>query len=442
VNGRRALAAEVVALAWPATLQGLLGTVVLFTDRLLLGRYSADALGSMQIAGPLLWSVFGVFGAFAVGLLAVAGRAAGAGDAARLRRSVRAALGFAVVTGVAVGAAGWFGRAAIARAMGGGPATSEAVRALARTYLAVVFPAAPAHFAGVAATTALQAMGDTRTPLRIAAVSGTVNLAVAWVLVFGKLGAPELGVTGAAFGGVAAFGVEAALALVAVRASLPRAEAAGEPALRALLRVSLPAFGERALYHTGFLAFAALIGRLGDVAMATHQSLLAIESLGFTGADGFGIAAGALVARKLGARRADDAAACGWIATGLGVAVLSVVGLGFLLFARPLVSIFSTDPDVIALGTRCLRVAAAAQPLMAATDALGGSLRGAGDTRRPLVVAVVGPIVVRLTATWFFAFHLRLGLLGVWLGSTLDWAVRSVWLATLFRGGAWRAARV
>lgn len=430
------------ALAWPASVHGLLGTVVLFTDRLLLGRYHADAIGSMQIAGPLLWSVFGVFGAFAVGVLAVVGRAAGAGDAARLRRTVRAALACALLVGGAVGAAGWLLRGPLALFLGSGDATSEAVRALARDYLTVVFPATPLHFAGVAAVTALQAMGDTRTPLRIGLVSGLVNLGVGWVLIYGRFGAPALGVTGAAIGTAAAFAVEAALALAALRARVPPARGAAPPEWRALLRVSLPAFGERALYHVGFLSFAALIGRLGDVAMAAHQSLLAVESLGFIGAEAFGVAGGALVAQKLGARRPDDAAACGWIATGLGVAVLTAVGLVFLVFARPLVSIFTTDPAVIELGTACLRVAAVAQPLMAACAALGGALRGAGDTRSPLVTAIVGPIVVRLTATYLLAFEMGLGLLGVWIGSTIDWVVRTVWLALLFRRGRWRSVEV
>jgi putative MATE family efflux protein len=269
-----------------------------------------------------------------------------------------------------------------------------------------------------------------------------VNLGVSWALVYGRLGAPELGVTGAAIGTAAAFAVEAALALTALRARVPPVKGAAPAEWRALLRVSLPAFGERALYHVGFLAFAALIGRLGDVAMAAHQSLLAIESLGFIGAEAFGVAGGALVAQKLGARRPDDAAACGWIATWLGVAVLSVVGLVFLVFARPLVSIFTTDPAVIELGATCLRVAAIAQPLMAACDALGGALRGAGDTRSVLATAFVGPIVVRITATWVFAFEMDLGLLGVWMGSTVDWAVRTAWLALLFRRGRWRSVEV
>ncbi len=106
----RALAREVVDLAWPVILAGLASTAVMFTDRLLLGRYSPDALGSMQVSGPLVWSLFSVFGAFSAGVMAVVGRAVGAGDAGRVRRTVAAALLLALAVGGAVGLGGWLSR--------------------------------------------------------------------------------------------------------------------------------------------------------------------------------------------------------------------------------------------------------------------------------------------------------------------------------------------
>jgi Na+-driven multidrug efflux pump len=123
----------------------------------------------------------------------------------------------------------------------------------------------------------------------------------------------------------------------------------------------------------------------------------------------------------------------------MGAAFLGGVGIFFLLFADTLVGFFSSDPEVIALAAPCLRVAAVAQPLMAITDALAGSLRGAGDTRSPMLVAIAGPVVVRLLACWILAFEMDLGLLGIWIATTLDWLVRAVWLAIIFRRGRWRS---
>lgn len=440
-----ALSAEVARLAGPAIVQGLLHTVVLFTDRLLLGRYSADALASMQVSGPLLWSVFSVLGALGAGVLAVVGRAVGAGDAERARRALSAALVFGPAVGVVVGLVGVLGRHELALWMAGPEAVEP--RALAAAYLGIVFAAAPLQALGAVAMTALQAAGDTRTPMRVTVASGLLNLGLSYVLLFGAWGFPALGVPGSALGTAAAFALHAAVLLVVLRrrggaVSLRPPWSPSWSALPAVLRISLPTLGEKLVFHAGFLVFASLVGRLGPVAMAANQGLIAIESLGFIGAAGFGVASGALVAQKLGADRPDEAAAVGWTAAGMGVAALSLVSLLFLLVPEQLVGLVSADPQVIALGASCLRVAAVAQPLMALADTLASSLRGAGDTKSPMAVALVGPVVVRLAACWLLAVHFELGLLGIWVGTTVDWAVRCVALVALWARGGWRVARV
>lgn len=438
----RALAAEVAALAWPAIVQGLLHTVVLFTDRLLLGRYSADALGSMQISGPLMWSVFSTMGALGAGIIAVVGRSVGAGDAARARRTVSSSLLFAFGIGCVVAVLGMLFREQIATLLAGDG--SEPVRALAVIYMGIVFAAAPLQAVGGAAMTALQAGGDTRTPMRVSVLSGLINLIVSYVLLFGALGLPALGIAGSAIGTVCAFGLHALVLLWLLRRR--EGPVALRPpfgpvleSLRPVLRIATPTLGEKLIFHTGFLVFAGIVGRLGGVAMAANQSLIAIESLGFIAASGFGVAAGALVAQKLGAQRVDDAAAVGWTAAGIGVLTLCTVSLLFLLVPEQLVGAFTDDPQVVALAARCLRIAALAQPLMALADVMASSLRGAGDTRSPMVVALVGPVVVRLIACWVLAVALDMGLLGIWIGTTIDWSVRCVALAVIWGRGRWRS---
>ena len=87
---------EIVALAWPAVLQGVLSTVILFTDRLILGQYSDSALASMQVCGPVLWSIFSLFGAYSVGVLAVIGRSIGEQDYDRAARTMGSAIDIAL----------------------------------------------------------------------------------------------------------------------------------------------------------------------------------------------------------------------------------------------------------------------------------------------------------------------------------------------------------
>ncbi len=424
---------------------GLVSTLVFFTDRLLLGRYSDAALGSMQVSGPLLWSVFSVGRALLSGALTVVGRAIGSTDLARARRATLTATLAAALLGAVVGATGFTQIDLIAEILAGrGPDTAE-LRRLSAQYMAVVFPIAPLLFLGETGIVCIQARGDTTTPLRIGIVAGVTNIVVSAVLLFGWGPIPSMGIRGAAIGTATSFTLMAVLAGLAlwrgpfgVRWSdLSGGLSQARQILRPVLRVSLPTFGEKLIFHTGFLAFAALVGRLGDDAMTANQSLIAIESVGFMTATGFGIASGALVAQSLGAADRDRARAVGWTAAGMGAVSLGAVGVLFLLIPDVFIRCFTDDPVVIELGARCLRIAALAQPIMAVCDALAGGLRGAGDTRSPMVVALVGPVVVRLVACWVFTVELSWGLVGIWAGTTLDWTMRMIWLAVIWYRGHW-----
>jgi Na+-driven multidrug efflux pump len=152
------------------------------------------------------------------------------------------------------------------------------------------------------------------------------------------------------------------------------------------------------------------------------------------------VAAAAIVAQKLGKKRPEEAMAAGWLSAGLATAMLTAAGLMFVVAPRALVQVFSDDPSIVSLGARTLLVAAIAQPFMAFATVIGMALRGAGDTKTVLAVMTVCSFAVRLCATWFFAVTLDMGLVGVWVGSGLDWVLRAVWLGWIWRRGAWRFA--
>ena len=160
---------------------------------------------------------------------------------------------------------------------------------------------------------------------------------------------------------------------------------------------------------------------------------ISVESICFLSADGFGLAAAALVAQKLGAGEKREAPRAARIAAGYAILLLTTLGLVFLATRRFVLPIFSTDADVIAIGAAAVPVLAVAQPFMATSIVLAQSLRGAGLTRPVLGVSAAGAFVVRIACTWFFALKLGMGLTGVWVGSTCDWFVRSILLSWLAR---------
>ncbi|MEZ4297264.1 MAG: MATE family efflux transporter [Polyangiaceae bacterium] len=440
----RRLAREVWSLAWPAITHMLLITAVFFTGRVLLGRHSPTALASLQVSGTLTWTVYSVFTAFSAATLAVVARSVGAGDRLAAARATRSSLVFAFGAGVLVSAGFLLANGSLLRLLF--PRAGAEVLHDASAYLHIVVPFLPLAFVEATAAAALQGSGDTRTPLYVASIGSLANVALSACLIFGKLGLPALGVRGAAIGAASTMAIEGLILtglLLSKKSPLPLREAARAtslPELRRVARVALPALGEKLIYHGGYLAYVAIIGLLGAAAMAANQGLISIEAVSFLSADGFGVAAAAIVAQKLGNKRPDEAMAAGRLSAGLATAMLTACGLAFAIAPRALTSLFSDDPSIVSLGARTLLVAAVAQPFMAYATVIGMSLRGAGDTKTVLVVMGVCSFAVRLLATWLFAITLDLGLIGVWIGSGADWICRAVWLGLLWRRGRWRFA--
>lgn len=441
-----ALARDVRRLALPAIAHSLLQTLVFVVDRIMLGHHNEASLAAMQIGGTLEWSIWSVFAAFEVGALARIGRHVGARDRPRARRALLISLAIALGGGLILSAATplILSQVHLITAQ-----TSPAALAEAKGYLGVTLAASPVVFVSATSVAALQASGDTRTPLAIGVVANVVHVAANRVLILGLGAIPAMGARGAGISTALTFGIEAALATLALSVSSRpvslRRSAKGEGATSLdyrsetyeLFRVGLPALAERVLYHVGFMIYAMSVTRLGDAAMAANQSLISVESICFLSGDGFGVAAAALVAQNLGANRPDHARQAARIAAGYATVTLTVFGVLAFALRGVILPIFTDDHEVFEIGRRTIVVLAFAQPFMAMGIVLAQALRGAGRTRTALGVSLMGAVFVRLSATWLFAFALGFGLRGVWMGSTTDWLSRAVVLFILF-GRPWR----
>lgn len=450
---RREVAHEVLRLTGPVVGQSLLMTLVFLVDRVMLGWHSEASLASQQITNPMMWAVVSILGALNAGTVAVVGRAVGAGDYRGASEAARAATVAAVALGLIVGGLCLWALPSWNAFLAPTDASAGAVMAAADAYLRVVLPASPLLIGALTLASVMHASGDTRTPLLAAVLANLLNVAVNWVLIFGHLGAPELGAAGAAVGSVVAGSVEAVILFAllyrgfrGVYLSGRRAEAQGMVpfvrgdglhAFRRITRVAMPSVGERFAQQIGHVAFVYLIAQLGAHAMAANQALLSVEAIGFLSADGFGIAAASLMARALGRKDPARARLAVTVAVGLSVGSLGTLGLVFAAFPEQLMSLFGGHAKIVAMGVPCLYVAAVAQPFMACAVTLNDALKGAGATRTAFAVMVIGGLFVRLSVSYFAAFTLGLGLFGIWIGSTVDWAVRTVLLSIAFRRGRW-----
>jgi putative MATE family efflux protein len=320
------------------------------------------------------------------------------------------------------------------------------VVAAGSSYLQIVsltFPISALMFIGMAA---LRGTGDTRAPMAVMGLVNIVNIGVAYAFIYGLGPIPALGVAGSAVGaatGRAMGGVIILLLLWRGRAHLHLSLPDLRPDLaqiKRILNIGLPAGLETLFMRTGQTAFAMVVAGLGTAAFAAHQLALTSESLSYMPGFGFAVAATTLVGQGLGARDPRAAEDGGYESLRLAAIVMGAMGLAFIVFAPQFIGLFTTDQEVIELGVWPLRLVAFSQPALAATMVLSGGLRGAGDTRRTLLITAAGlwlarvPLALLLTGPF--------GLIGAWVAMSVDLNVRGLAVFARFRSGNWKKLKV
>jgi putative MATE family efflux protein len=316
------------------------------------------------------------------------------------------------------------------------------------------------EYAGIAC---LVGAGDTRTGLWVTMGVAVINVPLAWSFCLGWGPFPALGFVGISVGTAISHtlgGLAVLLVLARGRCGLflrPRLFWPEPALLRRILRVSIPAGMDSLSMVVGQLWFLSIINRLGDIASSAHGIALTWEALGYLSGNAFGIAAMTLVGQNLGAGQPRQASRSGWAAFGLGCGVMTFMGALFFTFARPMFRLFcphASETPIVDAGVPVLRLVAFAMPMLASTIIFTASLRGAGDTRVPVLFTWTGFLLVRIPLAYYLALSeidlgtigswhgLGIGLFGAWMAMFADLAVRGVFFLRRFAGGAWKRTRV
>jgi len=212
--------------------------------------------------------------------------------------------------------------------------------------------------------------------------------------------------------------------------------------VKRVLGVGLPTGFERVAMRLGMMAFMRVIAGLGTVAVAAHAVALRAESLSFMPGFGFAVAGTTLVGQGLGAGDPKRAERSGYLTYQMAACLMGMMGLIFILFPQPLVRLFTDDPAVVEMAIVPLRIVGFIQPLLAAGMVFPGNLRGAGDTRFPMVVTGASIWGIRVPTAILLGLALGVGLPGAWLGMASDQAVRGIAYFLRFRSGRWKLMKV
>ena len=441
----RTIGGMVNRLAWPVILENLFQTLLGVVDMLMVSRLGSAAIAGVGTANQVMFVVNATFAAITVGTTVLVARFTGSGQPAEANRVAKQSLLLGVAISATIMLLGSFFAKPVVALLG-----AEAdVAALGGSYLRVVSQMAIFLVTMFIASGALRGAGDTRTPMLVTGFINLVNAGADYVLIFGHLGLPAMGVSGSAWAASIARAVGMVIMLAVLLRGRMKVSIAGREGwgfdlglIQRILRLGIPSMLEQLLMSGGMLLYSVITIGLGTKVYATQRITFNALSISFMPGFGFAMAATTLTGQNLGAKRADLAERSTWYAVRIAAAWMSSMGLLLVFAGRPIMRLFSQDPEIIALGTVALKVIALSQPLQALAQVLAGGLRGAGDTRFPMVMTFLGIWLVRLPVSYLMGPLLGYGLPGIYVSNVLDSLVRAVVCFLRYRTGRWREIEV
>lgn len=425
---RQALAMlpAIVSLAWPTVLEQFMQTAVQYIDTAMVGSLGKQATAAVGSTGTVSWLVGSTVSAIAVGFLAYISQAMGAGR----NDDAKKASGQAVMAVIAVGLLFTALTMSLSRVIPVWMQVDVNIREPASRYFMILYSPMLFRTASIIFGTVLRSVGDTKSPMIAGIFVNVINIVLNFILiyptrlvsVFGK----ELTVYGAGWGiegAAAASAVAYTVGGIIITVTLWRHKEISPKGqklfpdltiLNPCLKVAIPNMLQRFATSLGYVAFASMINSLGETATAAHTIANTVESAFYIPGYGMQTAAATLSGNACGAKDKERLSGLARVTIPLVVILMVLSGGLLFLFAPQLMSLFSDDAEVIALGTTVLRMVAVSEPFYGVPIVVEGIMQGAGKTVTPFIFNVLGMWCVRIVGTFFCTQILGYGLVSAW----------------------------
>ena len=410
-----------------------LGTMLMgVIDTIMVGHVSARALAAVALGNLYFWacSIFGM--GVLMALDPVVAQAVGAKDEVAVARGFQRGFLLAVLLTIPISIVLLF-TDPVLRALGQGPD----VVPLAVSYVLYCVPGVLPFLAFTVLRQTLQAMERVRPIVVTMIIANAANVVLNWVLIFGKLGAPALGVGGAAWATtVARWLMVVLLFVIAWRPLRPyllplRADTFLLAPLGRMLALGAPIGLQFQLEYGIFAVVGLLMGTMGTTPLAAHQVAINIASFPFMVPMGVAAAVAVLVGHAVGRGDAFGARQAATAALVTGVGFMALMAIVLVVAPGLIARIYTVDAAVIAIAVVLIPLAGFFQVFDGMQVVCGGILRGLGDTHSPLITNIVGFWVLGLPLGVWLGVRLGHGPAGLWWGLVVGLAV--VGLALLVR---------
>lgn len=433
---------EMLRITWPAFIELVMSTLFGMVDMVMVGRLGPAAIAAVGITNQPFMLLMAIFAAINIGGTTLVAWSFGGKNLKKAKAVTRQVITINLIIGALMSLLGVYAAKPIVRFMGAGPDTL----AMGTVYFQIVASGLIFQAIIMGITACLRGVGQTRIPMAYNVGSNMLNVFGNYVLIYGKLGFPQWGVTGAAISTTLSRLVASLAALYIVylsRRSELKISIKGDyrfdrDIIKKLFTIGLPSALEQFVLQSGLMLFVKIVSGLGTAGFAAHQIGINISGLSFSPSMAFGVAATTLVGQTLGAGDTDKAEKYACYIRKVAMVTANVMGLIFILFSHPLARLYTSDLAVAAMAGTVLKILALAQPGQSAQLTLAGALRGAGDTMYPLYASILGIWIFRVGATYWFVNCLGWGLNGAWIALVMDQYIRSLFIHLRFHSGRWK----
>jgi putative MATE family efflux protein len=435
---------NLLLISWPMVVMELLYMVSQIVDMIWVGRLGSVAIAGVGVANIVIMIVMAMDFGLIMGLRAMVARFIGAGDTRGASNVAGQAILLSVAWGILITVAGIFLAEPVMRCFG----VEAAVVAEGAAYMRVMFAGWVTMELLIMCLFSVQSSGDTITPMVLEACIRAVHVAICPVLVLGWWVFPSLGVRGAALSNIIAHSLGTIVLFIILfkgysRLRLVLSDFRPVPdILWRILKIGIPALVMNLQKALGDVVLTWLIVPFGTVAVAAHSLNCRLEMFVMAVALGIGGGAGVLVGQNLGAAQPEKAKKSGWFAVGVLEVFMVAFGVAILLWAEPIIGMFTTEPELVEVGSVFLRIAVAGYLMMAIVFVFQSSIAGAGDTMAAMIVSIGMIWVVMLPMAFFLPGVVGLGVLGVRWAIVAGGFAGALAFVVYFAMGRWKGKKV
>ncbi|MBD5544796.1 MAG: MATE family efflux transporter [Lachnospiraceae bacterium] len=419
-------------LSWPIFLESVLFSLMGSADVLMLSGYSDHAVGAVGIVNQILFSFLVIARVITAGSGILCAQYIGANKEKKDMKSL-------IFTGIFVnGILGGcfsiflvFSYPLLFRMMGIDPVMYE----YAKEYMLIIGGSLFIQFISMTISSFLRSYGKTKETMLISVFANLCNIVLDYIFIYGKLGLPSLGVSGAAIATAFCNLLGCVIYMIFLEKKImpgfykETVWEENKAVLKVILQYGMPAAGEQFSYTMAKLCIMAIITRIGVAAVTTYSYLNTIVSFVYLFALAVGQGSGILIGWKIGGKEREKAYEIGIFSTKISFSISMFITLGLFFLRRQMLGIFTKDQEIIALGIMVLASEFLLEAGRSVNLVLVNGLRAMGDVNFPLYIG--------LFSMWFFAvgfsfllgIPLGLGLLGVWIALGLDEVFRAAGMA-------------